>query len=427
MNRVLVDDIRLENQTREQLLETARLLLVEADALSSRIAAVNEIGLAINRNLDLESILKSVTKHLKWLMDFEYCGLCLKTETGWRIVDMFGKSEAAPNDILATENIGRALRLRQSQIIHEGSRSPLMGAYQSQVIVPLVTEEGALGTIHFGTTDAHCYTTDDLRIAYMLALQLASAIRNARHFAELMKTRDSLEQQTRTLQARNEELDAYSHTIAHDLKTPLSVITLNADLLLRSSSAPETPARAKGSLENIKSSASRMTTMIDQLLWLARLRDVNEAISQVLMTRIAKSALLRFTDQVSARNIEVEIEPLPDALGNSAWLEEVFANLISNAIKYMGAENTTPRIMLRGSRDGNEVRYEVSDSGIGIAPDDQKRLFQMFTRLHTVRVEGIGLGLSIVQRIVTKLGGRLGVESEPGKGSTFWFVLPAAP
>ena len=113
-------------------------------------------------------------------------------------------------------------------------------------------------------------------------------------------------------------------------------------------------------------------------------------------------------------------------MGHAQWIEEIFANLVSNAIKYMGKDNPDPRISIRGKPEGDMVRYEVCDTGVGIAPDDQARLFEMFTRLHTVNAEGLGLGLSIVHRIINKLNGQIGVESEVGKGSTFWFSLPAA-
>jgi signal transduction histidine kinase len=114
-------------------------------------------------------------------------------------------------------------------------------------------------------------------------------------------------------------------------------------------------------------------------------------------------------------------------MGYGPWIEEVFANLISNAIKYIGKDNPEPRIIVRGSRVGSIVRYEVKDNGLGISEKDQERLFEMFSRFHTGEASGLGLGMSIVQRIVDRLNGQLGVESALGKGSSFWFALAAAP
>jgi two-component system sensor histidine kinase/response regulator len=143
------------------------------------------------------------------------------------------------------------------------------------------------------------------------------------------------------------------------------------------------------------------------------------------MGMVAQAALQRFKAELGA-GITVDLSPdLPLALGYGPWLEEVFANLIGNAIKYIGKQNPAPRIAIRGSLHAGLAYYAVQDNGIGIQPEDQARLFEMFTRFHHDQATGLGLGLSIVQRIVVKLNGTLGVESTPGQGSTFWFALPA--
>src|SRR5690606_28616130 len=103
-----------------------------------------------------------------------------------------------------------------------------------------------------------------------------------------------------------------------------------------------------------------------------------------------------------------------------------FANLIDNSIKYMGEDNPAPRIIVWGERAGDWARFEIIDNGAGSEEADQQRLFQMFTRFHRHHADGSGLGLSIARRIVEKLGGRIGVESEPGRGTKFWIELPPA-
>ena len=119
----------------------------------------------------------------------------------------------------------------------------------------------------------------------------------------------------------------------------------------------------------------------------------------------------------------IEPESWPAALGHGPWIEEVWLNYISNAIKYSGRE---PRLELGGAVEpGGAARFWVRDNGPGLSEEDQGRLFAPFTRLHQVRAEGHGLGLSIVRRIVDKLGGQVGVESQVGKGSVFYFTLPS--
>ncbi len=418
----------LEEQDRDQLLQTARSLLAEADALSSRIAAVNEIGIAINRTLDIEAILHVVGKQAKWLLDFDYCSVCLQppAATTWRVVTLFGKTEPETRDIMETTTVGHVLRTGQARLVQPGDTTDFMAEYASQFILPLVAEDRVIGTLNFATSKPSAYTGDDMRIGYMLALQLSSAIRNAHNFEALKQARDALTQYTKELEERNHELDAFSHTIAHDLKSPLNVILLETDIL-KMRYADDLPVEAEGHLNGVRDGVLKMNRMIDQLLWLARLRHVTQTDSVVAIRPVVESALARFSPSLTARQIKIKIlEPLPDALAHAAWVEEVFANLISNAIKYMGNTNVSAHITVRAKREDKMARYEVQDSGIGIEEKDLADLFTMFTRLNTVPAEGLGLGLSIVHRIVTKLHGQVGVESTKGKGSTFWFTLPAA-
>jgi signal transduction histidine kinase len=168
--------------------------------------------------------------------------------------------------------------------------------------------------------------------------------------------------------------------------------------------------------------------MIGQLLWMARLRDPATTVNKINVAQTIKAALARFRDQIERRQIVIKLdESFPEAMGHAPWIEEVFANLIGNAIKYMGENNPDPRIEITADHQGIEVCYKVKDHGIGITPQNQHELFKPFTRLGDLPQEGSGLGLSIVKRIVTNLNGRVGLEySAPGEGSTFWFTLPAA-
>jgi PAS domain S-box-containing protein len=227
-----------------------------------------------------------------------------------------------------------------------------------------------------------------------------------------------------SLEYRNRELEAYNHTIAHDLKAPLTNIIGFADFLLKEMGDPEPDAREL--LEFIQEDARRMAGMIDDLLMLAKLRDPVEVIEPVSMKPVIDTALERFVGPISSRSIEVKVPPRPPrVLGSSAWLEEVIANLVNNAIKYISEDNPAPKINIIGKRQGKIVRYEVRDNGVGIDPEDQERLFEMFSRFRPEKAQGHGLGLSIVKRIITNLSGEVGVDSVPGEGSTFWFTLPA--
>ncbi len=219
------------------------------------------------------------------------------------------------------------------------------------------------------------------------------------------------------------ELDAYAHTVAHDLKNPLTALMGFSSLLLkrfRRLSEEE----IEQNLSMIAQNARKMTNIIDELLLLSSVRKVDEVTCEPLdMAAIVGEAKNRLVDMLASSGATIEEpEAWPVAVGHAAWVEEVWANYLSNAIKYGG---TPPRIQVGGEKlDHGQVRFWVRDNGPGLSAEECARLFTPFERLGQVRAKGHGLGLSIVQRIVQKLGGEVGVESTPGVGSLFYFTLP---
>ncbi|MBN1964671.1 MAG: PAS domain-containing protein [Anaerolineae bacterium] len=224
------------------------------------------------------------------------------------------------------------------------------------------------------------------------------------------------------------ELDAFAHTVAHDLKTPLTV--MSGYLYYLRETAEQVSAEEKREfLDAIAGSADKMGNIISELLLLASVRKQEDVPRRALpqMQTIVDEAIRRVRPMIQEMKAEVKVQPKewPVALGHAPWIEEVWANYLSNALKYGG---TPPRVMVGADAlPEGMVRFWVRDNGPGLSADEQSKLFAQFTRLHKTRTEGHGLGLSIVQRIVERLGGEVGVESTPGQGSTFYFSLPAAP
>jgi signal transduction histidine kinase len=179
------------------------------------------------------------------------------------------------------------------------------------------------------------------------------------------------------------------------------------------------------SLREIRVGAHKISEIIDELLLLAGARDRDVKIEPMKMIPIAAKARRRVAQQMEDLRGEIHLpETLPAALGYAPWIEEVWVNYLSNALKYGGSP---PRIDVGGEvRPDGFVRFWVKDNGAGISPEDQARLFIAFVRLHQGMKRGYGLGLSIVRRIVERCGGQVGVESTgvAGEGSTFWFTLP---
>lgn len=218
-----------------------------------------------------------------------------------------------------------------------------------------------------------------------------------------------------------DEIDTFSHTVAHDLKTPLSLLAGFSDLLFSEKLSEEERAEA---VNVIRLYSNKMMNIVDELLTLARVRrQQNVAFEKLDMVPIVKSALLRlerFTMEKKGRIFAPA--GWPSSLGYAPWVEEVWVNYISNALKYGGQ---SPSIYLGAEERESVVRFWVKDSGPGLRREDQEKLFKEFSRLAGGEDEsGHGLGLFIVGRIMSKLGGDAGVESEPGCGSKFYFTLP---
>jgi signal transduction histidine kinase len=219
-------------------------------------------------------------------------------------------------------------------------------------------------------------------------------------------------------------LEAYAHTVAHALKNPLAAIIVTSGAI--SDINDLTPKEIREFMRQITSTAFEMNNIIDDLMLLSEVGNVDRPVEPVDMSTVVANVrrqLGRMVKQYKGRIISPEAWPV--AIGYAPWIEEVWENYITNALKYGGR---SPLIELGASiQPDGMVRFWTRDRGPGIPKKTQLQLFTPFTRLSLVHRPGHGLGLSIVRRIVEKLGGQVGVESEVGKGSLFYFSLPASP
>ncbi len=249
-----------------------------------------------------------------------------------------------------------------------------------------------------------------------------------------------LRQHTQMLEAQNAELDAFAHTVAHDLKSPLTVM-VGFSKLLENHLESLSPDIVRAKLALIYQSGKKMTSIIDELLLLASIRKIDEIdIGSLDMASIVTEACQQLEPLIAQHQAEVVTsETWPKVVGYAPWVEAVWVNYISNAIKYGGRLDAQipPRVELgfdhlsstslmleQAEEDAAYVCFWVKDNGAGLTQGEQEQLFTPFKRLAEKQAEGHGLGLSIVQRIVHKLGGQVGVTSEIGQGSKFWFTLP---
>ena len=243
---------------------------------------------------------------------------------------------------------------------------------------------------------------------------------------------ESLSQHVAELQTRTEALRSFAHTVAHNLKTPVSFMTSMAEALAANYGALA-PDATQGHLEEITNSGYKASSIIEELLLLAESGPQDIYKTPLDMAEIAQDVrdrLRPMLDEYQADFITPATWPI--ALGYGPWVEEIWANYVSNAVKYGG---DPPRLELGATLQADGfVRFWVKDNGPGLTPAEQAKLFAPFSRLNPGQphgkdrpTEGHGLGLSIARCIVKKLGGQAGVESagRPGQGCTFYFTLPA--
>jgi len=283
-------------------------------------------------------------------------------------------------------------------------------------------EKTAVEALKMGAGD---YIVKDVDGHYLelLPTVIEQVLRQHRLIEQARQSETALRRYAAELEARNEELDAFAHTVAHDLANPLGLVIGYAETL-RDFFDTLPPEQRLNCLESIIRGGQKMSSIINELFLLSTVREMDVDLTPLSMERVVAEAQQRLVNIIEASRAEIVLpQSWPMALGYGPWIEEVWFNYLSNALKYGGRP---PRIELGADpQPDGMVRFWTRDNGPGIAPEAQARLFTPFTRLDRMRAQGHGLGLSIVRRIVEKLGGQVGVESEIGQGSIFSFTLPA--
>ncbi|RMG97553.1 MAG: hybrid sensor histidine kinase/response regulator [Chloroflexi bacterium] len=249
-------------------------------------------------------------------------------------------------------------------------------------------------------------------------------VRAIRYAIERQRLITELTRKAQELEIRNTELDAFGHTVAHQVQGLLGQI-LGYASYLEMHYKKHLEQEPRTVLQRIMESSTKMNNVLTELLLMSTISQ-DEVIQLPLdMGRIVNEACKRLNYLINRYNAKI-IKPAqwPQSVGYEPWIEEVWINYISNGLKYGGHP---PELELGAEVLPNGmVRYWVQDNGQGIPEEHIKKLFRPHTRLHNRRIKGEGLGLSIVWRIITKCGGEVGVESQPGQGSRFWFTLPAS-
>lgn len=244
----------------------------------------------------------------------------------------------------------------------------------------------------------------------------------ARDIADRKKAEEAIKEANRLLKKSNEELENYTYAVSHDLKAPLRTIKSFGSFLLEDYE-DKLDETGQDYLNRMVKASSHMDAMIEDLLVLSRVGRQFTEIEKVDLNKLLKEILADLEATIKERSAEVVVDKLPTLSIHRVWKRQLFMNLISNALKFN--ESKKPKIeVLYGERD-NDHLFKVRDNGIGIEEKYLDRIFNLFERAPTEKkYEGTGAGLAICKKIVEQHGGKIWVESTPGKGSTFLFNIP---
>lgn len=414
----------LERRVEERLAEIKKINL-ELSTSGEQIAILHAIDQAILGAQSPRAIAQSILGRLPKIIPCQRLSVVEFDNGTARLLAMEASRSYHPSDdwleklfhaTYQQPHIQGVANIRELSSLSSFQTTLLAEGTGSYMIVPLLTQEQTIGALVIESDQPDVFTDDHVNLAAQVGAMMAVAI----HQAQL---RISLQQRTVELQAQNAELDAFANTVAHDLKNPIGAIASSTQLL-----TDYGDSLSKEELLQVAQVASRgafnAARIIDNLLLLAQTQKMTIEQRPVNIAATVAHSLEILEKMIGEYQAEI-ITPdsWPQALGYAPWIEEVWVNYISNALKYGGRP---PRVELGADKQSNgTIRFWVRDNGQGLTLAEQARLFIPFERLGQAEIKGHGLGLSIVRRIMEQLDGQVGVESEPGQGSTFYFVLPA--
>jgi two-component system sensor histidine kinase/response regulator len=253
-------------------------------------------------------------------------------------------------------------------------------------------------------------------------IQREELLARIQHHLQLNRLQKELTARTQDLAQKNAELEAYAHTIAHSLKTPLAAAGRFLEILCKFKS-DDLSVDQRHLAQQAQNALAMTGEVVDALLLLSTVAQQQVELKPLDTGSLVSQALSQLGELLTRQRADVKLpQTWPQALGYAPWVGEVWVNLLSNALKYGGSP---PRLEVAGAPDGPHVRFSVRDNGQPLSEDERRAVFTPFTRLHRERAAGHGLGLATVQRIVSKFGGTVGVTVGSEEGNEFYFTLPA--
>jgi PAS domain S-box-containing protein len=292
--------------------------------------------------------------------------------------------------------------------------------------IPLWARDKLIGYIALDSHTPGRFTEHDAQMAVSLAEQVSIAMENARLFSDLQTELAARKDLITELESKNAELERFTYTVSHDLKSPLFTIRGFLGYLEQDALAGNWE-RLKSDMKRIVDATNKMQNLLNDLLELSRVGRVGNEPEIIPFAELVREALEIVQGRIATRGIAVHVDAsLPLVYGDKVRLLEVIQNLVDNASKFMGDQKEPLIDIGQDGQENGKPIFHVRDNGIGISPEHHERVFGLFNKLD-VKAEGTGIGLALVRRIVEVHGGRIWVESEAGKGASFYFTLPAPP
>ncbi|MBK9926803.1 MAG: GAF domain-containing protein [Anaerolineales bacterium] len=435
------DDLRLMNLLAEQIniaIRRARLYTERAENLE-REQHINDFAHAISSTIDnLPNALETAARVSVALTGAETGTVSIMSADGSAIVNAYSFNEHRDISRIIPKGQGLtwlAYEKRRPIIEDEYSRHPnampewIATGIHAFMSIPIISAGKSLGVIAvYKRKPGRKFTPRDLSMLEAIAQETAIAIQNAQLFdalqKELMKHRETQErlvQSVKELENKNAELERFTYTVSHDLKSP--IVTIAGFLgFLEEDIKKERHEKIPHTISRIREAAKKMERLLSELLELSRIGRLINPPKDIPFGELVEETLEMVHGQLTERQVEVKVEAdLPVVHVDHVRMVEVLQNLIVNAIKFMGAQERPIIEIGMQEKDGNKVFF-VKDNGMGVAPKFHDRIFGLFNKLDPSS-DGTGIGLALVKRIIEVHGGKIWVESEVGKGATFFFTL----
>ena len=435
---VALDNVRLFSELQGDL-EERRKLIAELEIKNAESETLRESVAIVAATLEKSEAVDRILEQLERVVPFDSATVQLISGNMLEMVSARGFT-LSPNQVDNSFELNEnepaypVIRENTPYVLYEDIQlhvpaflDPPHNRIHGWMAVPLRVKGRIIGIIALDGHRVGQFSERHARLAVTYANQVAIALENARLFSDLQSELSARKKLISELENKNAELERFTYTVSHDLKSPL--FTIRGFLgYLEQDALSGNQARLKSDVQRITDATDKMQRLLNELLELSRVGRLKNESTYFPFGDLAREASELVQGQIMARGIRVSMDPdLPMVYGDRPRLTEVLQNLLDNAAKFMG-DQAEPHIEIgchgQDAERGLPIFY-VRDNGIGISSEHYDRVFGLFNKLDP-KTDGTGIGLALVKRIIEVHGGSIWVESEAGKGSTFFFTLPAS-